>query len=66
MSLYVPVLSSDLFFTSPRNRCLLGNYAKDQVYDRLGNNAEELEISGVTIPRIRIPVKTGRSYFGRD
>ena len=34
---------------------------KDQVYDRLGNNAEELEIGGVTIPRIRIPVKTGRN-----
>ena len=39
----------------------LENYAKDQVYDRLGNNAEELEIGGVTIPRIRIPVKTGRN-----
>ena len=33
----------------------LENYAEDQVYDRLGNNAEELEIGGVTIPRIRIP-----------
>ena len=31
------------------------------LYDRLGNNAEELEIGGVTIPRIRIPVKTGRN-----
>ena len=39
----------------------LENYAKDQVYDRLGNNAEEFEIGGVTIPRIRIPVKTGRN-----
>ena len=39
----------------------LENYAKDQTYDRLGNNAEELEIGGVTIPRIRIPVKTGRN-----
>ena len=29
--------------------------------DRLGNNAEEIEISGVAIPRIRIPVKTGRN-----
>lgn len=29
--------------------------------DRLGNNAEELEVSGVRIPRIRIPVKTGRN-----
>ena len=44
----------------------LENYAKDQVYDRLGNNAEELEIGGVTIPRIRIPVKTGPEHFGRD
>ena len=25
----------------------------------LGNNPEELEISRVTVPRIRIPVKTG-------
>lgn len=39
----------------------LENYTKDQTYDRLGNNAEELEIGGVTIPRIRIPVKTGRN-----
>ena len=39
----------------------LENYTKDQTYDRLGNNAEEIEFCGVTIPRIRIPVKTGRN-----
>ena len=27
----------------------------------MGNNPEELEVSGVTVPRIRIPVKTGRN-----
>ena len=37
------------------------NYTKEQTYDRLGNNAEEIEFCGVTIPRIRIPVKTGRN-----
>ena len=36
-------------------------YTKEQTYDRLGNNAEEIEFCGVTIPRIRIPVKTGRN-----
>ena len=39
----------------------LENYDTDKVFDRLGNNAEELEISGVSIPRIRIPVNTGRN-----
>lgn len=39
----------------------LENYTKEQTYDRLGNNAEEIEFFGVTIPRIRIPVKTGRN-----
>lgn len=39
----------------------LENYAADKTYDRLGNNAEHIEIAGVTIPRIRIPVKTGRN-----
>ncbi|MBS4898507.1 MAG: HPr kinase/phosphorylase [Streptococcus sp.] len=39
----------------------LENYTKEQTYDRLGNNAEEMEFCGVTIPRIRIPVKTGRN-----
>ena len=39
----------------------LENYDTNKTFDRLGNNAEELEISGVRIPRIRIPVKTGRN-----
>ena len=39
----------------------LENYTKEHTYDRLGNNAEEIEFCGVTIPRIRIPVKTGRN-----
>lgn len=39
----------------------LENYTKEQTYDRLGNNAEEIEFCGVTIPIIRIPVKTGRN-----
>ena len=39
----------------------LENYDTHKTFDRLGNNAEEIEISGVGIPRIRIPVKTGRN-----
>ena len=39
----------------------LENYDSHKAFDRLGNNAEELEIAGVGIPRIRIPVKTGRN-----
>ena len=39
----------------------LENYDTHKTFDRLGNNAEELEVSGVSIPRIRIPVKTGRN-----
>lgn len=39
----------------------LENYDSHKEFDRLGNNAEELEIAGVGIPRIRIPVKTGRN-----
>ena len=39
----------------------LENYGTDKEFDRLGNNPEELEVSGVTVPRIRIPVKTGRN-----
>ena len=39
----------------------LENYDTHKTFDRLGNNAEELEIAGVSIPRIRIPVKTGRN-----
>lgn len=39
----------------------LENFEKGKVFDRLGNDSEELEIAGVSIPRIRIPVKTGRN-----
>lgn len=39
----------------------LENYDTSKEFDRLGNNAEEFEVSGVSIPRIRIPVKTGRN-----
>ena len=39
----------------------LENYDKSSTYDRLGNNAEEFLINGVAIPRIRIPVNTGRN-----
>ncbi|GGE31430.1 HPr(Ser) kinase/phosphatase [Streptococcus himalayensis] len=39
----------------------LENYDTSKTFDRLGNNAEEFEVSGVSIPRIRIPVKTGRN-----
>ncbi|WP_303975510.1 HPr(Ser) kinase/phosphatase, partial [Streptococcus merionis] len=39
----------------------LENFEKDKVFDRLGNGNEEIEIANVRIPRIRIPVKTGRN-----
>lgn len=39
----------------------LENYDTNKQFDRLGNNPEEFEIDGVRIPRIRIPVKTGRN-----
>ena len=39
----------------------LENYDINKTFDRLGNNGEEFEVSGVAIPRIRIPVKTGRN-----
>lgn len=34
---------------------------KDKKYDRLGSDNESVEIGEVTIPQIRIPVKTGRN-----
>ena len=40
---------------------LLENFENDEVFDRLGNSNEEIELQGVKIPRIRIPVKTGRN-----
>lgn len=39
----------------------LENYSPDKVFDRLGNDNEEIEIAEVRIPRVRIPVKTGRN-----
>ena len=39
----------------------LENYDTQKTFDRLGNDTEELEVAGVSIPRIRIPVKTGRN-----
>ncbi|MEX2784320.1 HPr(Ser) kinase/phosphatase [Streptococcus sp. H49] len=39
----------------------LENFERDKVFDRLGNGNEEIELSGVKLPRIRIPVKTGRN-----
>lgn len=39
----------------------LENFEKGKVFDRLGNGGEEIELSSVKIPRVRIPVKTGRN-----
>ena len=39
----------------------LENYDVNKTFDRLGNASDELELAGVRIPRIRIPVKTGRN-----
>ncbi|MCS4488322.1 HPr(Ser) kinase/phosphatase [Streptococcus sciuri] len=39
----------------------LENFETGKNFDRLGNGNEEIELSGVKIPRIRIPVKTGRN-----
>ena len=39
----------------------LENYDVNKTFDRLGNGSDELEIAGVRIPRVRIPVKTGRN-----
>ncbi|WP_057490539.1 HPr(Ser) kinase/phosphatase [Streptococcus orisasini] len=39
----------------------LENFEKGKIFDRLGNGNEEIEMSGVKIPRVRIPVKTGRN-----
>ena len=40
---------------------LWGEPADGKVFDRLGNGNEEIELQGVKIPRVRIPVKTGRN-----
>ena len=39
----------------------LENFGSDKVYDRLGNSGDTIEIEGISIPQIRIPVKTGRN-----
>ncbi len=49
-------------FTSSASSLFGKQVIRMATFDRLGNNAEELKF-GVTIPRIRIPVKTGRAIF---
>lgn len=39
----------------------LENWSPEKQYDRLGGMQETVEIMGVSIPKIRIPVKTGRN-----
>ena len=39
----------------------LENWTPDKRYDRLGGYMENVELLGVEIPKIRIPVKTGRN-----
>ncbi len=39
----------------------LENFDTGKTFDRLGNGNESIELQGVTIPRVRIPVKTGRN-----
>lgn len=39
----------------------LENYETGKVFDRLGNGGDTIEIAGIEIPQIRIPVKTGRN-----
>ena len=59
MSLYGASAVRD---TSQVQLCIcLEHFENDEVFDRLGNNNEEIELQGVKIPRIRIPVKTGRN-----
>lgn len=39
----------------------LENFDVGKDFDRLGNRNEEIEFAGVKIPKVRIPVKTGRN-----
>lgn len=39
----------------------LENWTPDKQYDRLGGMQETADVMGVTLPKIRIPVKTGRN-----
>ena len=36
-------------------------WSKDKIYDRLGSEDTTVEIAEVSIPQIKIPVKTGRN-----
>ncbi|AYW46900.1 HPr kinase/phosphorylase [Tetragenococcus osmophilus] len=39
----------------------LESWEKDKKYDRLGTSDETVELNGVDIPQVKIPVKTGRN-----
>ena len=39
----------------------LENFETGKVFDRLGNSGDTIEIAGIAVPQIRIPVKTGRN-----
>lgn len=39
----------------------LENFEKGKVFDRLGNGGETIEIAGIELPQVRIPVTTGRN-----
>ncbi|WP_268912828.1 HPr(Ser) kinase/phosphatase [Lentilactobacillus sp. SPB1-3] len=39
----------------------LANFSKDAKYDRLGNGTEDVKFFDVTVPKMTIPVKTGRN-----
>lgn len=39
----------------------LESWEKDKKYDRLGTSGETVELNGVDIPQVKIPVKTGRN-----
>lgn len=39
----------------------LENFEKGKMFDRLGNGGETIEIAGIELPQVRIPVTTGRN-----
>lgn len=39
----------------------LENFEKGKAFDRLGNGGETIEIGGIELPQVRIPVTTGRN-----
>lgn len=59
MSLYGASAVKD--FSQVQLSVYLENYEAGKIFDRLGNGNEEVELAGVAIPRIRIPVTTGRN-----